>query len=142
MPEIEIDPDRDYTKGPEELMKLMGQVAYEYASARARLKALRKQYAYCVARTSLILSSRSTQYIKNEKLRGHLDVCFNDPKFRLTNELIHNFSYLEHRELFEEYEYCEEVAKNAQKEHEMLTNQLMHYHSENKLKGAELMNKL
>jgi hypothetical protein len=130
---------KKFTKTPDELRELLGMAASEYAVAREKLKRLEVQKAFLTAKTAVILSAKRFDLLTNEALRAHYQTCCEDPKFRLTNDLIHSFSYLENRIVFEAYEAAEKIAKGAQEEHDMWNKQLMWYQSENKLKGAELL---
>lgn len=129
-------------KTPEQLVEAMGIAAYEFAAAHKAMKKIAKQKLYAEAHTAVILVAKRHDLLKNKTLAEHFKECLKDPKFRLTNELIKSFSYLENQTLFEEYSHQEEIAKAAEKEHAMWTSQLMWYQSENKLKGSELLSKL
>lgn len=119
-------------------MALMGETAEQFRRATKRLRELEATKTIRVAQVEVILLSRKIDLLKSEGLKKHLNLCFADPKFRWTNEVLSAFMMVELRELLGEYNYYEKVARNAEKENEMWSKQLMYYQSKNKLKGAEL----
>lgn len=127
---------------PEELRKLMYQTQSEYSIAIRELRKLERQKRLAEATTTLILTSKRGDLLKNENLKKHFEVCCEDPKFKPTVDFINSCIYLEHKDLMEEYDYQQVLSKQADKEFQMLSAQLIWYQSENKAKAIELMNQI
>lgn len=131
MPEITL-------KTPEALMKLMEEANSEFARANRVMRGLEVEKMHAEARTAVILVAKRVDLLTNEGLKAQLSVCLKDSHFRWTKELLEKFSYLENQEIFEKYNEAEKIAKQAQKEFEMASSQLIYHQSQNKLKSAEL----
>lgn len=124
---------------PEELLQLMGKSAWEFRQATKKLGQLEKEKNIRARATSAALILRDVSQIKNEYLKAHLVECFEDPKFKLTVDAVENFTYLENREIIEEYNYQEKEAKHAEKTFDMASKMLMWHQSKMKRDGVEAM---
>lgn len=124
---------------PDDLMYKMSCLEYEFEYATAQMQQIEVKKTIREMKTKVILSSRSFHLLTNEKLRSHLIECFDrDPKFRITAELFEAFIFIEHQEIFEQYNFYEKAAKQAKERHEMLGRQLSWYQTKAKREIAEM----
>lgn len=123
---------------PAELNEKMARAAWEYAQAIRHIRRLERARAVRIAKTMVILSSNSLDLVTNERLREHLRLVIQDPKFRWTKELFAQYIYIEHQKIMDEYNVWERVAKTAEVEHEMWSKQLGWHQSQMKRDAAEL----
>ncbi len=130
------------TKSADDVVKLIEQTRYEYSNAIRKLRALEKEKMYQESRTTIILTAKKPELLKNDALKKQLETCFEDPKFKPTLDFIASCIYIEHKDLMEEYNYYLKLSKQAEKEFEMLSSQLIWHQSQAKIKGIELMNKI
>lgn len=93
-------------------------------------------------KTKAILLAKASNLLKNEGLRLTVDKCLKDAKFRWTGDILDDFIMLENQELFLDYHEQEKIAKQAKEENDMWGKQLMWYQSKNKLRAAELANRI
>lgn len=129
-------------KSPEELLRLMAETQSEYSIVIRELKKIEKQKMLAEASTTIILHSKSLEYIKNVKLKKHLEKCYEDEKFKPTVSFIESCVYMENQEVMEEHNDLTKKARYLEKEFEMMSNQLSFAQSKLKYKAAEMMNKL
>lgn len=129
-------------KSPEELLRLMAETQSEYSIIIRGLKKIERQKMKLEASTTIILHSKSLEYIKNEKLKKHLEKCYEDDKFKPTVSFVESCVYLENEDIMEEHNDLTKRARYLEKEFDMLSSQLIYHQSKNKVKTAEIMNNL
>lgn len=127
---------------PQEIQRLMAQTQFEFSEAIRKLRDLEKRKMIAEAKTTLIVTAKRVDLITNDQLKTHFSLCCKEDKFKPTIDFIRSCIYIEHQKIMEEYNYYEKQAKQAEKEYEMLVSQQIYYQSENKVKAAELMNKM
>lgn len=127
---------------PSQLLKMMATTQFEYSEAIRKLRELEKAKMLHEARTNVIVAAKRFDLLENEGLRVHFQTACSDPKFRPTVDFIERCIYLENLPLMEEYNYYSKVAKQAEKEYEILSGQLIWHQSQAKIKGIELINKI
>lgn len=133
------DPSFDPLVAPDELRRRLGLAAWEFEQANRKLRELESRRVVREKQTRIILLAKRWDLIQNERLRLHLLHCYEDEKFKPTKEDLESFIFIEHREIFDEYNYFEKLAKQANREFEMWQSQLMWYQSKMKHDRLEQM---
>lgn len=126
----------------ESILRLIEQTRYEYSDAVKNLRKLEKLKMLVEMQTTVIINSKHPELLKNEDLKAKILGLFDDPKFKPTVDFIASCVYLENRAVMEDYNYYLKLSKQAEKEFEMLSSQLIWHQSQAKIKGIELMNKV
>lgn len=138
MPEIPANHNFDYT--PEELRKKMGEASWRFEQACMRMSKLRVTKTIRQKKTMIILGARRFDMLVNTKLREYLKETFEkDSKLRPTKEQYDAWVHVEHQAVFDEYEFFEAQAKEAEKDHEHWGWQLSYHQSLMKKDGIEMM---
>ena len=134
-------PDNQLTKyTPDELLDLMARVSYDYWHAVREMRKLAKMKLIMEAKLSVVIQSCNWEMLKNPLAKQLFkEACSNPKGFKPTVDFTNSLTYMEQQATFEAYAFWEAEAKAAQTYHQMLTNQLMWYQSENKRLSAELM---
>lgn len=123
---------------PDELLEIMGRCAYRFEEANRYIKKYFQAHKEWCKRIRVAILGRDFNQIQNLELKLHLETVFENEKYKPTIEDLENFVYLETKELSEQMDLAESIAKQAQKEYEMWYGQLVWYMSLNKLDVAEL----
>lgn len=126
----------------ESILRLIEQTRYEYSDAVKNLRKLEKLKMLVEMQTTVIINSKHPELLKNEDLKAKILGLFDDPKFKPTVDFIASCVYLENQAVMEDYNYYLKLSKQAEKEFEMLSSQLIWHQSQAKIKGIELMNKV
>lgn len=126
----------------ESILRLIEQTRYEYSDAVKNLRKLEKLKMLVEMQTTVIINSKHPELLKNEDLKAKISGLFDDPKFKPTVDFIASCVYLENQAVMEDYNYYLKLSKQAEKEFEMLSSQLIWHQSQAKIKGIELMNKV
>ena len=129
-------------RSPEELLELMETTASEFEVANRAMRNLERKLTLDRAKTKAILLARATDLIKNAGLKLTLEKCLKDDKFKFTGDILDEFVLIENQDDMVEYLYQEKISKQAKEENEMWGRQLMWYQSKNKLRAAELANRI
>lgn len=136
---LEYPSDEQLLFSPEHIRTKMGKAIYEFSHAREQLEQLETLRNTREKQTRIIILSRRFDLIQNERLRNHLILSFEDPKFKPTKDDLDSFIYMEHRLIFEPYSKWEKVAKQASREYDMWLSLLMWYQSKMKQERLERM---
>jgi hypothetical protein len=125
---------------PDELLDLMARVSYDYWHAVGQVSKISRMKMVMEAKLTAVIQSKNWDMLQNPLARQLLKEACEGPKAaNPTAYLTKSIMYMEQQATFEAYNYWEAEAESAAKYHQMLTNQLMWYQSENKRNAAEMM---
>lgn len=126
----------------DELLQKMGQAAWEYRKASMEMKKFERKRLKWREKLRVILMAKRIDLIQNEKLKDHLEMIFEEPRWRITKDDIEAMISVELDDSYEDletnYVYYEKQAKTAEAEHNMWSRQLSWHQSKVKLQAAEL----
>lgn len=135
--DFQIPENHSFEYTPEELRKKMGQAAYEFAEANRRMRKLEVTKNIRVQKVRIILLAWRIDLLQNEKLKAHVKLLNEDPKYKWIKEDLNACVYIELEQILSEYTRYEKIAKQAEKEHAMWNSQMMEHMSMRKHEGLQ-----
>lgn len=125
---------------PEELLKKMGYLAYEFHKAMNYIKSNYEVVQRRVEKARVIILAGRYDLLRNQQLAAHLEKIVTDkPGFKPTKEDLQSFVFIETQQWLEPYQKQEIIAKQAEKEYSMWQLQLSYYQTKMKVDKTEMM---